>query len=325
MSRKSYNSMSNNKFYVSTREKRRIFGIKTPPVMVAFEPRKLSFSGHESFQCRSLWLKKGYAFANAGYSFNDESAVVQLGVGKNMVNAIRFWMRAFGLTEPESDKPNDLANALFNDSDGWDPYLEDLGTLWLLHYQLVTTPKASTYNLVFNGLRRDKIEFTKAHFVNYARRQAEISQTTVNENSVRSDFEVFTRMYTRSDAKDRDEGVTGLLTDLNLIRSFRRGKEEYYVVENTDKASLPDAVLLYCIMANRQFDLSVNFNTLLTEPDQVGSVFALNASGLYAKLERIAADKRNGAVFSDQAGIRELSFKAIPADSLTLLASYYGR
>jgi hypothetical protein len=298
--------------------------------MIALEPRKLSFSGHESFQCRSLWLKKGYDFASAGYSFNDESAVVELGVGKNMVNAIRYWMRAFGLTKPDSDEPNELAHKLFNDADGWDCYLEDLGTLWLLHYQLVTTGKASTYNLIFNGLRRDKIEFSKSHFANYAKRQAEIGQTVINDNSVKSDFDVFMRMYYRSDtqSKDRDEGLTGLLTDLNLIRPVRRKKEKeedaLFVIENTEKPGLPDAVLLYSILANRQFDLSVNFNTLLTESDQVGSVFALNATGLYTKLERIVADKTNNAVFSDQAGIRELSFKSIP-DPMTVLAKYYGR
>ncbi len=295
--------------------------------MLVLEPRKLSFSGHESFQCRSLWLKKGYDFARAGYSFTDESAVVQLGVGKNMVNAIRFWMRAFGLTLPDSDEPNELAHKLFDDVDGWDPYLEDLSTLWLLHYNLVTNAKASTYNLIFNGLRRDRIEFTRTHFLNYTKRQGEIRGESVNDNTVKSDFDVFTRMYTRPEAsaKDRDENLTGLLTDLNLIRSFRRKKEEeYYVIDNTDKPSLPDAVLLYGILMSGGFINSVNFNTLLTEPNQVGSVFALNASGLYAKLERIAADKTNNAVFSDQAGIRELSFKTKPAP-LTVLATYYGR
>lgn len=295
--------------------------------IIFFSNKKLSFSGHESFQCRSLWLKKGYDFVKAGHSFNDEDAVVELGVGKNMVNAIRYWMRAFGLTKPDSDEPNVLAEHLFNDHDGWDPYLEDLATIWLLHYQLVTTNRASTYGLIFNGLRRDKIEFTKSHFVSYAKRQAEINQTAVNDNTVKSDFDVFVKMHFRSDSqvKDRDEGLSGLLTDLNLMRSFRRRKEEdHYVIENTEKRDLPDHILLYGILASRLFDYSVNFNTLLTEPDQVGSVFALNATGLYTKLERIAADKDNSAVFSDQAGIRELSFKSIP-DPMSILAKYYGR
>lgn len=294
--------------------------------MLVFDQKKLSFSGHESFQCRSLWLKKGYDFVKAGHSFNNEDAVVELGVGKNMVNAIRYWLRAFGLAY-ENDAPTPLAHRLLNDVDGWDPYLEDEGSLWLLHYQLVTVGRASTYSLIFNGLRRDRIEFTRSHFVTYAKRQAEIGQSTVSDNTLRGDFDVFVRMYTRPDAKtkDRDEGLTGLLTDLNLIRPVRRKQEEYhFVIENTEKLNLPDAVLLYGVLANRQFDLSVNFNTLLTGQDQVGSVFALNATGLYTKLERIAADRNNQAVFSDQAGIRELSFRTIP-DPMFVLANYYGR
>ena len=62
--------------------------------------QRYSFSGHESFHCRSLWLKKGYDFLNNGYAFNSPDAVVHLGVGKNMVAAIRFWMKAFGRLFP---------------------------------------------------------------------------------------------------------------------------------------------------------------------------------------------------------------------------------
>ena len=298
--------------------------------MIATEPKRFFFSGHESFQCRNLWLKKGYDFAKAGRSFTNEDAVVELGVGKNMVNAIRFWMKAFGLTKPDTDEPNDLADKLLADN-GWDPYLEDEASLWLLHYQLVVTDRASTYNLIFNGLRRDRVEFNRDHFVNYVKRQAEVGQTSVNENTVRNDFDVFVKLYTRPEtlAKDRDEGLSGALTDLNLIKTLYREKgrnkdSAYYVIENTEKRNLPDAVLLYGILTSGGFDRSVNFNTLLTAPDQVGSVFAMNATGLYTKLERIAANKANDAVFSDQAGIRELSFKKdlVPLD---ILATYYGR
>jgi hypothetical protein len=63
---------------------------------------KLSFTGHDSFHCRSFWLKKGYDFVKNGGQFND-NAVVELGVGRNMVNAVRYWMRCFGLTD-ENDK-----------------------------------------------------------------------------------------------------------------------------------------------------------------------------------------------------------------------------
>lgn len=63
---------------------------------------KHTFSGHESFPCKALWLKKGYDFVVAGKDFNRHEAVIELGVGKNMVAAIRFWMRAFGIINDET-------------------------------------------------------------------------------------------------------------------------------------------------------------------------------------------------------------------------------
>ncbi|RLD34691.1 MAG: hypothetical protein DRJ02_02275 [Bacteroidetes bacterium] len=59
----------------------------------------LKFSGHETFICKQLWLKKGYDFLQKGYNFNDPDAVVKLGVGKNMVSSIRFWLKAFNIID----------------------------------------------------------------------------------------------------------------------------------------------------------------------------------------------------------------------------------
>ena len=105
------------------------------------QPLKYTFSGHESFQCRHLWLKKGYDFVSAGKSFNSEDAVVELGVGKNMVSSIRFWMKAFDIID-QNDTPTVFANKLLSEK-GWDPYMEDEATLWLLHYNLVKKGMAS--------------------------------------------------------------------------------------------------------------------------------------------------------------------------------------
>lgn len=58
---------------------------------------KYTFSGHESFPCKSMWLKKGYDFVKRERNFNAPDAVIDLGVGKNMVSSIRFWLKSFGL------------------------------------------------------------------------------------------------------------------------------------------------------------------------------------------------------------------------------------
>ena len=73
---------------------------------------KYTFSGHESFPCKTLWLKKGYDFVNAEKDFNAPEAVVHLGVGKNMVAAVRYWYKAFGLNKDA--KTGWIADFLFN-------------------------------------------------------------------------------------------------------------------------------------------------------------------------------------------------------------------
>ena len=64
--------------------------------------------------------------------------MIDLGVGKNMVYAIRYWLRSFGLTEDNEQVVSQLGKDIFA-NDGFDPYCEDIGTLWLLHYHLVST------------------------------------------------------------------------------------------------------------------------------------------------------------------------------------------
>ena len=97
---------------------------------------KYLFSGHESFHCRNLWLKKGYEYATSDKDFGNEYAVIDLGVGKNMVNAIRYWLKAFDIIDEDGSINQTVSYIL--DNKGSDPYIEDIGTQWFLHYQLVT-------------------------------------------------------------------------------------------------------------------------------------------------------------------------------------------
>ena len=58
------------------------------------------FSGHETFPFRYPWLKKGFdAVLSDGGAFLREDAITTLGVGKNMVRAIRHWCLAAGVLE----------------------------------------------------------------------------------------------------------------------------------------------------------------------------------------------------------------------------------
>src|SRR5688572_21947962 len=92
------------------------------------------FARHETFHPRYGWLKKGYdAVLRDPLVFVSETATVDLGVGKNMVRAIRFWGRAARVLSGGASgssarlaqcRPSRIGHRLLAD-DGWDPYCED--------------------------------------------------------------------------------------------------------------------------------------------------------------------------------------------------------
>ena len=292
---------------------------------------KLTFSGHDTFHCRHLWLKKGYEFVKKGNKFSNEDAVVELGVGKNMVAAISFWMKAFGILDKDGNL-TDFAEYILDDK-GKDPYLEDEATLWLLHYQLVTQNIASIYSLIFNEFRREKIEFTKDNFIAFVlRKSEELNISQINKNTVSTDFEVLTKMYIRTDAqsKDKEDTFSGLLTELNIIQEEKRRVNDkpnsFFSVVSDDKTEIPEEVLLYGILDKDNFDKSISLYTLEQEKDQVGSVFAIGRTGLVNKIESISKNskfKKYGIVFNDHAGIKEVQFKSKP-NKFEILNNYYG-
>lgn len=286
------------------------------------EITKYTFSGHDSFQCRQLWLKKGYDYVQEGKNFNDEDAVVQLGVGKNMVSSIRFWLKAFNIIN-NKDIPTEFGKRLFDDENGYDPFLEDEASLWLLHYQLVKNGFASIYSIIFNEFRKEKLFFNKDTFVNYVKRIGESNpDLNFNENTVAKDFIVFANLY-KSDpeSKDVEDSFSGILSEIELLKTTGKGKDEQFSIENSERDNLPEAIVLYAILDNPNYGNSISLNSLEFDLNSPGSIFALNRSGLMNKISEIVSEFKD-ITFTDQAGIKELQFKN-KSDAYKILDTYY--
>src|SRR5262245_51635447 len=101
----------------------------------------VKYSGHESFACRYAWLPKSFQAIQADpRAFADEDrAMVELGLGKNMVRSARFWIEASGMAQSTGKglEPTELGKLIFRDH-GLDRFLEDIQTLWLIHWNLST-------------------------------------------------------------------------------------------------------------------------------------------------------------------------------------------
>ena len=288
---------------------------------------KLIFQGHNTFLCRHGWLKKGYDFIQAEGGFNDDDAVVKLGVGKNMVDAVRYWMRAFGLTN-EADELLTVAHQLIG-PDGYDPYIEDNATLWYLHYLLVKTGRASVYHLVFNELRKEGFSFSRAQlqqFVN--RRVIELgAKSALNATTLDADLTMFIRSYAPSgkekDKYDIEEESAGLLQDLGLLTITKTDGIRYHI-ENLERREIPWQVVLRVILENEHFGETISFNDLEVAADSPGLIFALNEKGLFYKIEEMQEHLAGAIVYSSTAGNRVLTIKRELINLDEVMQQYYG-
>jgi hypothetical protein len=288
--------------------------------------QKLTFSGHDTFYCRHYWLKKGINFIEEGKSFTAKDAVIDLGVGKNMVYAIRYWLRSFGLTEDNEHVVSQLGKDIFA-NDGFDPYCEDIGTLWLLHYHLVSTEHASIYSMAFNAFRKVRVEFTRDHLLKYVIKYCSTNNINYNENTINRDVSVFLNNYQPSAKSSTvEDSFSALLHELNIIEKLGKiGKEssgQWFRLEMKNRADLPALIVLYCIVKNEQYSDSIQFDEFF-EANGVGSVFCLSKDGLMEKIEAFQ-EIFPDIVYKDDGGVQTLQFKNKPTPE-AVLNTYYVR
>lgn len=279
---------------------------------------KYTLSGHESFPCKSLWLTKGYDFIMDGGNFNASDAVIALGVGKNMVTSIRYWLKVFGLSE--QDKSTDIADYLFDEDKSVDKYIESLGTLWLLHYLLVSLKEATLYHITFVRFQKERKSFDREQLVNFVKRlMTEDNKGNVfNENTTRKDVGVLLQNYAQPYKAKSFEDYSSLLMDLDLIRAEDNGKSYAFNIEG--KRKVPMEIFLYAVLCEKGEDKSVSYDTL----QEIGLMFCMSDAEVIDMAQNIGETFSNYVQFSDNAGIRQLLFKeGSYLSGMDVLEKYY--
>lgn len=277
---------------------------------------RYSFAGHETFYCKSLWLKKGYDFLKEGNSFSDDDAVIKLGVGKNMVASIRFWLKAFGLTE--EDKLTELAEYIFNKETGCDMYLEDINTLWLLHYNLVSKQVASLYYLLFVDYQREKKEFDRELLVNYIKRRCNVPEqkNVFNENTVKKDVGVLLHNYVAPDSLSSLEDFSGLLINLNILRHI--DKESYAFVETNNK-TFHWSIILFALLDAGSKESTLSFDKI----QEMSLMFGLPIMQFIEIVRNIESKHSTLFHYSETSGVRNIQFTGRVMNKFVALSKYY--
>ncbi len=290
---------------------------------------ELRFSGHDTFHCRQQWLLKGLELiVNEGINgFNDiEKSTSVLGVGKNMVQSIQYWLKAFGLTN--KSEISTIANLLFLENEGYDKYLEDEGSLWLLQYLICKNEIASIFKIIFSDFFKEKasIEFTETQIINFIQQKLKDNfQKDASVITLKSDFKAFINSYLilEKNFKTIEDDFNSPLIELNLIGIMERkynGKDSIYKI-NKGVKNIPISIFGYCLLDICQNENAINFKDIRIS---LGSYFALSNEGLEILVEQLC-QTYSEFIYNDDAGTRQIQIKSKNQNfGLKLLNDYYG-
>ena len=294
-----------------------------------FDPNQCAFGRHETFPLRYSWLTKGFhELCQDSHLFEADDVTVRLGVGKNMVNAIRYWLQAARLVDRKDGnyEPTILGIHMF-DVDGYDPYLEDEATIWLIHWLIATNAQlATTWFWFFN--RFHKPEFTAQEV---ATALVDFTKERVNGRTsiktVKQDASVLLRMYSRSKASARkplEDVLDSPLALLGLVQPDLSGKNFRSIPQLRD---VPVGVIGFAVvdLCNALNISQIPIEQLMYGDENsaaLGAVFRLTENALLTKLEALVQALPGAFAIRETAGIHQI-YLLDEIDPLVMLAYQY--
>lgn len=308
---------------------------------LALDTDRVAFGRHETFPLRHGWITKGFwgflehAVKTQEFNFfNTDDAVVKLGVGKNMVSSIKFWLVASQMLCQDSKgqlSATQLGLHLVGrkgTTQAWDPYLQDEATLWLIHWLVATSPRQATGFFWFFNLFH-KANFTQDEMlVSLNDFMTENVKQKYAKATIKNDVTTILRMYGQKQLNKRtvvEEVFDSPFIELGLITPGSSSKS--YGSALRSQTDIPTEIVAFAIneLFTSRGSSSISLTDLIYSDGRypaLGSVFRLSENACIAVLERVI--KRFGNLFElrETAGNRQV-YKIEDCSSLDILGNYY--
>ncbi len=255
----------------------------------------MKIRGHESFPIRKGWLHKGIKnIVESPRLFLDkeENPCDILGIGTNMVKALRYWLQATQLITEDRANRHEVMTNVARIIDANDKYFEEFGTNALIHYLLASNQDSATaWYWLFNEYEGKEID--KEIFISEINTyvQANSRDGKIGSEKVLSDeFSCIMRTYFAREERDDDPEETKLcpLTELKLI-GMANEKTKMYRKLPIDVDSLNPLLALAIIINERgDFMNEIKINDLFYSKNNIGKIFNLDRLDVLHVLEKIA-------------------------------------
>lgn len=299
------------------------------------------FSGHETFPCRYAWLPKAVRHVGGEpHLFVDESAaMVKLGVGKNMVRAIKFWAEISGMIqfrEKEGWQVTSLGFQILG-HDGYDPFLENIQTLWLIHWKIATRVPDSLFAWHYLLNYWHRAEFSKTEVLHAFGDEANRVGKKLSAVTLEHHFTTFLHTYVPTKTLKREVVEDNLdcpLIELELITRVgerpvpeTNRREPIYSFRVEEKSEISPQLFAFCLndfwTKRRANEKTLTFRDVAVAEGSPGQVFKLPERDIRDRLERLKSDSGGVFDFQESAALQQVIQLGEPKPD-RLLDSIYG-
>ena len=279
---------------------------------------------HGSFYMRSGWGTKIIDAVSTSPDIfspsNEQVAVDNIGLGRIMIKALRYWAGAMGLCTEEK-RPNGIdlvPTREFEVIRQYDRYFQVNSSLLLMHRNLSTNiDEATAWYWLFNEWKGESID--KETFVESFHPYLSINGVSVKQNTVEKEFNCLRSTYITDKSFDlqtiMDEDTYPFLGPLHLL--LQDGKR--IRKRHLSKLDIPAELLVYSIAKdNVDADIlqgsQVSIDRLVEDSCQVGRYFNLS----YSKMIEILIEAGNKGYIQlfNNFGHRVVEFDDVSCDDL---------
>lgn len=235
---------------------------------------KPRLQGHEKFALREGWINKGLEILNNrenSNAFTRKDATDLFGIGSNMVKSLRYWMRAFGLTNSTGTELSEIGALIAK----YDPYLEQFFTLWIMHSYIAKNLKdATTWYMYFNRCDADDLSKQEINRILLREIKQYAGEQKFSEKSLGNDIDVLLNMYSRNKMnQDPEDKNVSPFSQLELVKNIN-GK---YAKNHPDKKKFSEWIVLYELSQMMQDTDSLSIETAVNGENGLSKIYSLTS------------------------------------------------
>lgn len=186
----------------------------------------MGYGQHQSFYLRDRWLNKGIKnIKEDSRFFYDKEAFEKIGLGKNMVQSLRYWVLATRVAEEQFNSERKKVYKITNFGEilyKFDRFIQFSDSAAILHYHLSSSKEPSTaWYWFFNILNQTVISKDELvlEFIKWVNNNEE---KKISEKSLKRDIDCLIKLYTAGHAdNDPEEVIQSPLYKIGLVKESK--------------------------------------------------------------------------------------------------------